>query len=78
MVKNPPSMQGIWVQSLVCELRSHMPWGNKAHRPQLEEPACCNKDPAGTAKKKKKIPIFAAGLILPVSQKQKLNLRQVQ
>ena len=54
MVKNPLSMQGIWVQSLVCELRSHMPWGKEAHRPQLEKPAHCNKDLASTAKKEKK------------------------
>ena len=54
MVKNPPSMQGIWVQSLVCELRSHTPWGNEAHRPQLEKPARCNKDLASAAKKEKK------------------------
>ena len=76
MVKNPPSMQGIWVQSLVCELRSHTPWGNEAHRPQLEKPARCNKDLASAAKKeKKKIPTCGVGLILPVSQKQKLTLR---
>lgn len=70
-------MQGIWVQSVVCELRSHMPWGNEAHRPQLEKPAHCNKDLACAAKKKKN-PTCGVGLILPVSQKQKLNLRKVQ
>ena len=29
------AMQGTKVQSLVKELRFHMPWNNKAHRPQL-------------------------------------------
>ena len=53
MAKTTISLQGIWVQSVVCELRSHMPWGNEAHRPQLEKPAHCNKDLACAAKKKK-------------------------
>ena len=29
------AMQGTWVQSLVRELRSHMPWRSRAHKPQL-------------------------------------------
>ena len=32
-------MQGIWVRSLVRELRSHTLWSNYAHIPQLEK-AC--------------------------------------
>ena len=31
-------MQGTWVQSLVRELRSHMPWGNEDRQPQLMSP----------------------------------------
>ena len=31
MVKNLTAMRETWVQSLVEELRSHMPWGRKAH-----------------------------------------------
>ena len=27
MVKSPPSNAGVWVQSLVMELKSHLPWG---------------------------------------------------
>ena len=52
VVKNPLPMQGTRVRSLVGELRSHMPWGNYAHAPQLlsmeattREPACRNKEP---------------------------------
>ena len=29
------TIQGMWVQSLVRELKSHMPWSNRAHVPQL-------------------------------------------
>ena len=28
VVKNPPAMQGMWAQSLVRELRLHIPWSN--------------------------------------------------
>ena len=31
-------MQGTWIQSLVGELRSHLPWGNRASVPQQESP----------------------------------------
>ena len=37
MVKNRLEMQGTWVLSLVQELRSHMPQGNKALEPQTRE-----------------------------------------
>ena len=36
-------MQGIQVQSLVGELRSHILRGNQAWVPQLEKPTHCNK-----------------------------------
>lgn len=40
-------MQGIWVQSLVGELRSHMRWSNQARAPQPESLCTETKDPAG-------------------------------
>ena len=43
VVKNPLPMQGIQVQSLVGELRSHILRGNQAWVPQLEKPTHCNK-----------------------------------
>ena len=43
------AMQAMWVQSLVEELRPHIPQDNEACEPQLEsliatmkDPACCN------------------------------------
>ena len=38
VVKNPPSNARGAVRSLVGDLRSHMPWGNKAHALQLLSP----------------------------------------
>ena len=35
VVKKPPSSAWAWVQSLVGELRSHIPWGNYAQAPLL-------------------------------------------
>ena len=37
-------MQGTWVRSLVGELRSHIPWGNEACQPQLQNPHAAAKD----------------------------------
>ena len=45
-------MQGTWIQSLVRELRYHMPWGNKAHMLQLKKPMHSNEDPAPSQKKR--------------------------
>ena len=51
-VRNLPSMQGMWVQSLIGELRSHTLQGNWAHGSQLMSPhtktresVCRNKRP---------------------------------
>ena len=38
-------MQGRWVQSVVEELRSHMPWSNYAHAPQLLNPCASTREP---------------------------------
>lgn len=38
-----PAMQGTQVRSSVGEVRSHMPWSNKAHRQQLRSP--CTLEP---------------------------------
>ena len=35
-------MQGVWVRSLVRELRSHMPYSQKKD-PETEQRQCCNK-----------------------------------
>ena len=37
-------MQGMWLWSLVREIKSHMPWRNWAHKPQLESPCAATKD----------------------------------
>ena len=44
-------MQGTWIQSLVRELRYHMPRGNKAHTLQIKKPVHSNEDPAPSQKK---------------------------
>ena len=36
-------IQGTQIQSLIQELRSHMPWGNQAHEAQLLKLACSRK-----------------------------------
>ena len=38
-------MQGRWVQSVVEEPRSHMPWSNYAHAPQLLNPCASTREP---------------------------------
>ena len=38
VVKNPPAKQGMWIPSLVVEVRAYMPQSNKAHTPQLRSP----------------------------------------
>ena len=45
IVYNPPSNEGTQVQSLVGELRFHMPQGNGACMIQLEKPGCYKEDP---------------------------------
>ena len=35
-LRNHLLMQGMWVRSLVRELRSHLLWGNQTQVPQLE------------------------------------------
>ena len=35
-----PAMQETWIQSLVGELRFHMPWNNEVHSPQLLKSTC--------------------------------------
>ena len=35
------NLQGVWVQSLVGELRSHMPWGQKNQN--IKQKQYCNK-----------------------------------
>ena len=40
-------MQGTWVQSLIGELRSHMPQSKQASSPQLESTYASKKDPEG-------------------------------
>ena len=40
VVKTLPSMQGVQIQSLVGELRSYMPWGQKTKTKQKQY---CNK-----------------------------------
>ena len=37
-------MQGMWVQALVRELRSHVPQSNRARLPQQKVPLCRNDD----------------------------------
>ena len=41
------AMQGTLVRSLFRELRSYMPQGNGARRPQIESPCASTKDPTG-------------------------------
>ena len=48
------SMQGTLVQSLVRELRFHMPWDNQAHALQQEKPAHHNEKYPVQQKKEKK------------------------
>ena len=46
------SMQGTLVQSLVRELRFHMPWDNQAHALQQEKPAYHNEEDPAQPKKR--------------------------
>ena len=45
-----PAVQGMWVRSLVGELRSYMMQGNQAHQLQLEKTVLHNEEPPCSTK----------------------------